>query len=46
MAKHKSWHGADRKRALKAKQKIAKRRETKRRERLAAQAKEMVSAAV
>ena len=39
MAKHKSWHGADRKRALKAKQKIAKRREAKRRERLAAQAK-------
>ena len=45
MAKYKSWHGADRKRALKAKQKIAKRRETKRRERLAAQAK-VVSAAV
>ena len=45
MAKHKSWHGADRKRALKAKQKIAKRRETKRGDRLAAQAK-VVSAAV
>ena len=27
MAKHKSWHGADRKRALRAKLKIEKRRE-------------------
>lgn len=35
MAKHKGWHGADRKRALKAKLKIEKRREAKRRERLA-----------
>lgn len=36
MAKHKSWHGADRKRALRAKLKIEKRREAKRRERIAA----------
>ena len=36
MAKHKSWHGADRKRALKAKLKITNRRVAKRRERLAA----------
>ena len=36
MAKHKNWHSASRKRALKVKQKIAKRREAKRRERLAA----------
>ena len=35
MAKHKSWHGADRKRALRAKLKIEKRREAKRRERIA-----------
>ena len=36
MAKHKSWHRADRKRALKPKLKITTRREAKRRERLAA----------
>ena len=36
MAKHKSWHGADRKRALRTKLKIEKRREAKRRERIAA----------
>ena len=36
MAKHKSWHGADRKRALRIKLKIEKRREAKRRERIAA----------
>ena len=36
MAKHKSWHGAARKRALREKIKIEKRREPKRRERIAA----------
>lgn len=36
MAKHKSWHGADIKRARKIAEKIAKRREAKRRERIAA----------
>ncbi|MDO4902191.1 MAG: hypothetical protein Q4A21_01380 [bacterium] len=36
MAKHKSWHGADIKRKRKMLEKIAKRREAKRRERIAA----------
>lgn len=43
MAKHKSWHGADRKRALRAKLKIEKRREAKRRE---AKRRERIAAAL
>lgn len=36
MAKHKSWHGADRKRAQREKLKVEKRREAKRRARIEA----------